>query len=1610
MKEIAAVTLTTNPIERPDNIDGDYLEALFHDSDAVSTLFNVTIAGWRGYLAQAAQASGKYSVDLRPRNTAEHEGEKSLFTPTDDQLEATFEEVGSIDHSTKVQVRKDGKGFILSFPIQRIHKDSYQNSGLSPSSISQTARLFPNSGAPGDALVTHHRPGSDSEFVAFLDHVIPNAKDRKDFYTRSQPLDITIPFDASKEHVGFNVKKEGERVYADTLKAISKYVSGYRLIGPAIPDQAYYAGQPKVADTAVTTIKDAANPNDFALWIAQNREVTVFVDIKLPADFAAFIGQSHNPAPANILVWFMAWMRYWVGDSSTNHVEAVRPMSSIRDENKSRPNHSKTNHDGLMISPDGYFYYIPTVDNVDHYEEAFHNFADRGDGVFTLNDQRTKDKPENKLPANKIIYTDWENLKVAYSDSSGLINILDLEGFQPVSSTQARNFLDLPMLTVNTRSKIKHIMGTISYTMRNRAGARTISTMPQELQKALVATGCSPRYVADAYESGEVTKFTQVVESYVRTSTEMMTGAPNSVPELFREWIDTYGPDLEDLRFHAMFDHPLFSWVGAGLSAVFQSNPSLTLATHPSEHDQEAVLNFIQTRYPLSGMEELGTLIALVKYGKNYPKIVARDLEARRTYLNPEQPGYAWDPKPLPYVADNRALMPHQARIDGLLTLNKPSWTVIDVDAGGGKTGIVLRNIVDLLDSKKIKRPCIACPSFLVKNYIEENVYFYDGRMNMIVLSTDTLNQYGEDGLRRMVEGSPVNTILLTDFGFLSNHHRNRDVFYGNGVVTINLNAEFLTSLGIDYMAVDESHQLRNEESNRSQAARKLALTMDNKAIATGTFITNQVSDTAGQFALFDPSVFGNKQDFIDEFADIVHGGKVIKWKDNAESEIRKRISEQALLISARRKEWGAMLPHLKESIVPIGREQVNEEWLSAYQAILEETIEQIKANKALTKQMEDDNLDEMDLAGQLNPYLARLEMFMTAPELDPLGSKILKGDAAIGPKVKAVGQIVREHLAANIPGKILVITNYHASADSLYEHLPQELKSKFIRYHAGTKDRDIAKFKRDPNIIGMIGVEDSLGTGHNFQYCSRIVRIETKWNPGDLEQANSRIWRPDPKLIGGSDRGEVFIDWVIVDQTIDVCKFARLISKVLSKVKFDEAGNSKYDGLESLPIIKMNLDTIRNLNSIDRHLSEYAHQYSTYKNIYRKEMDDYRKKHADDFHFKPISNNGEGMEGGRMMRTVPYVREMQLPNADAVGIMRYSDYVDDHAEGKQGLADYNTVGLSVHTEAGDGKIVGMSASTLKIKLHDGTVLKSVNKLKTFIITDKESASPKALSIRDKIAGLIGLPIKKKRPAATKEEAPTKLAKEMKKVVEEAPKRGKKAEPVAEPAPTKLRVVKKKPAPEPEEETMQMDFYVESMYDYITLGTFEEDVENNEGSEDILKALGFRFTGPYVYATVRTKKHLANFLTALTSKYKVEPAYLKRLEQLQEFFNRGPKNAFNARSAIKSVELRNFWRLKRTKTDPGVVRPYAVVMDHELHIAFAITSMQPTNRKVPRNVRVPGVKWEESDGEYVLMCPNKATVKTALKELANSGIEVNDLDDIREELTALKTHTSTKSD
>lgn len=281
--------------------------------------------------------------------------------------------------------------------------------------------------------------------------------------------------------------------------------------------------------------------------------------------------------------------------------------------------------------------------------------------------------------------------------------------------------------------------------------------------------------------------------------------------------------------------------------------------------------------------------------------------------------------------------------------------------------------------------------------------------------------------------------------------------------------------------------------------------------------------------------------------------------------------------------------------------------------------------------------------------------------------------------------------------GKVIIFCRFTRSVDAIFRALPPEYKKMAVRFHGGIDNRveNLEAFKKDPKVQIIVANEMTISEGQNLQMASRIIRVETPWAPGELDQAISRIFRPDPS--GKFKRETIFLDWIIVEGTLSVAKFGRLISKMLVKTKFDEAENPRYKNLNSLglPTISMSLDNIRDIKSIDS-IMDYVDEYGNMARIQASEFNEMRrtkKLSMIDIPRSPI------MQDAEIIEFTPYVQGYDVPDRHGLGIVRFADYMQDLE--KQDVLDLREnpkllVGRFAHTEFGNGVISGIRTLTRK--------------------------------------------------------------------------------------------------------------------------------------------------------------------------------------------------------------------------------------------------------------------------------------------------------------------------
>jgi len=572
----------------------------------------------------------------------------------------------------------------------------------------------------------------------------------------------------------------------------------------------------------------------------------------------------------------------------------------------------------------------------------------------------------------------------------------------------------------------------------------------------------------------------------------------------------------------------------------------------------------------------------------------------------------------VPSIADavNAALFPHQIRTlkitkrttDELLALdgNALSTSIIDAAPGSGKTIMLLMDAIQFMMEGKIKRPVIAPPNNLGGNWQEDLAKISDGRYNCIVLTSNVMNRWGRDRVAASLRNAPPNTIVVATQEFLKNQNSEQLLVLGTSVVETFPNVQMLINeYQPDYLGIDESHKIKNDNSDKFGGIEALvgSPTLRMLRVASGTVVTDKLTDLIGQARLINPYIFRSKNRFEDKYKD--KDGR--SWIVGAAGAIRERLQAFTTLVTVRRREFGFMLPFPKEELHTV---PMPEEYKDLYDAILNESLEHLKFGSPRQRDVyrwltDGDESKGEAIEAALGPYIARLEQFLLAPNADVMAQKAGK-TLPTSPKItdpdKGLIRILRDHFALPdvkknpFKNKVLIFTKYKASAKAVYDALPPDLKKVAAYYDAGKKDVLPPFYAYKPESVAKYGdirilcaVEDSINTGKNLQMASRLIRLTLPWSPGDLDQALSRIMRPTPPKKGADGkfvehdlhRKFIYLDTILMSGSMELVKFARLTSKIVSKTLFDEHNNPDYQDLPEVEPLRMSIANFQNFRNL---------------------------------------------------------------------------------------------------------------------------------------------------------------------------------------------------------------------------------------------------------------------------------------------------------------------------------------------------------------------------------------------------------------------------------------------
>lgn len=1392
-------------------------------------------------------------------------------------------------------------------------------------------------------------------------------------------IDMALPVSISGSITETQVAAES----SESFDLIKKGCKSYRLVSPSCTS-GFYA---KISEHQRTAWDDGTisdyEGRRYVNALFQSRVIIMFMEFEVDMKSAEFICQT-DPTMSLLGEYFIR-MSEWLWD--TDHKEFIHnvvPISKIAAANKANTHKTvpRTNEFQLSVNAKGNLLWIPSADNAEFVEQEIESGGMQPNGewtrvdcidpentefITTVDDNGRTRRVKRPKGKNRLMLTDWHNSRLSYTKDDGNMDIMDISMFRPAQPGQIAATLSAKITAPENRG----LLSSIGFALERGKDLGVKVDMNLDWFRPWMPNAEAISMLA-SLNSGNVT-------SYIENANRILYQAI----EHAEVTVEGGNRNLDAEELNAL--DPIWNtkWLSLDLlsvdSPISMLRPLAMFLRQTYDRamiDPSAVFGRFVVRTTLA---EMAALVIVVNYAGKLNDLRLADAEARKQYTDPDlSPTDQIDVKDIPYVSGKVSLFPHQVKAWNWLK-NRPKNAVIDVAAGGGKTLLALLEIAYAI-GQGLRWPLVICPDDLIKNYINDAQWLFAGKMNMVVLNNTTFNskEWGEEKLLQLVEHAPPNTIFLTDYTFVVPNARSKRVqkiMYGTVPMQISLNNEFLKRVNWGGIWMDESHLIKNPFSIRNKELARLTCAIDYKREMSGTYISDNLTDVVGQVGLMDPQVFGEMLDFEEEF---FSEGRRSAPIPGAQSIIRKRMEEHMNVITIRRKEWAALLPRREDVFYPVDMTPAQ---YRVYIKILdiqkEELNRKLKDDQELRSMLnvrQNDNGDivepeEVEInEDKLGFYLQRLERFLTAPGSDPLGAVELTGDDLKSPKLLKVEEIIRHHIAQKIPGKILIWTQYVESAAYMYRSLSPELQAKFVHYKSGDADAAMAEFKSNPNKIGMIGCEKSMNTGHNLQFCSRIIRLETVWNWGTLEQGESRINRPqldDPRRHENGGNG-IFYDWVFCNKSVDVTKNSRMISKLISTIKFYEQNNRHYQALDEPPPILLTKDNIFEINDWraqdnkrgtedDKSCERYFDVYNQYQVLEQQEFDAFLadpKNRVESYTLE----EGHILPGSGLLQKIPYIPQMAIYNAEQLGLVPFTAYISSEYD-KKGLLlvddpDWSPEGMPLHTEFGDctcrgyNKAKSGKPSSLRVNTPSGSI-ESVQITMAWVIT---KATTSGVDTRAAIA---------KRAGA--------------KVTEVIIPKGVKTLPPS----IKTKTTTRSPVPD---KNPGFVMYCEMFDNNLSLVVNS----NDDGVKAVLpelEHLGFAAVPPYWYAKVANFRSLRKWLDSVKVKLEIAPPYLKRLEADYEIWHKG-QTLEKFAHGLANADRKNFLREQVKPADKGIIKPYLVIHGTDVFLCLNQRVNQASYSKVAA-VKVPGVTWrpEPVADEHWAFFRTKAECQLTLKTM-----------------------------
>ncbi len=300
---------------------------------------------------------------------------------------------------------------------------------------------------------------------------------------------------------------------------------------------------------------------------------------------------------------------------------------------------------------------------------------------------------------------------------------------------------------------------------------------------------------------------------------------------------------------------------------------------------------------------------------------------------------------------------------------------------------------------------------------------------------------------------------------------------------TLLLDIAHLKKFVFGYVFLDESHQIKNPETQRYKAV--CLLQSRNRIAISGTPMENNTFDLFGQFSFACPGLLGNKRYFKEVYAVPIDQFKIQKRA----AELKERI--RPFLLRRTKAQVATELPPKTEMILYCEMKPEQRKIYQAYEKEFREYVDAASSEEIKRSPM------------HVLKGLTKLRQLCNS-------TLLLANDAPAGEGTSAKIEVLLEQLTTNAANhKVLVFSQFVKMLHLIEIQLKQQ-QIGCLSLTGSTKNRQevVETFQQDGDIQVLLISLKVGGTGLNLTEADYVYIVDPWWNPAAEEQAIDRVYR----------------------------------------------------------------------------------------------------------------------------------------------------------------------------------------------------------------------------------------------------------------------------------------------------------------------------------------------------------------------------------------------------------------------------------------------------------------------------------------------------------------------